>query len=225
MRSLLPAVTLFALGARVAVAQQQQQQAAVHDHRLFACQPEGLASNQSAGCQLLARPVVTRLPDGPVYWHLTSFSSPAKANTAKHEGDAVVSADGRIWLSSLGTKGDTSLGGTHVASIGPLPMPKASNYQVELYYVIMPPQKHTIVHTHNGPEAWYILEGEQCLETPAGAARGQAGQNLVGPAAGTPMRLSNNGKTRRRALFIVVHDSSNAWATPSDWKPTGSCES
>jgi quercetin dioxygenase-like cupin family protein len=219
----MAAAALLALGTRMALAQQQQ--AAPHDHREFACQPNGLASNESAGCQLLSRPVLTKLPDGPVYWRLTSFSSRAKADAAKRDGDAVVSAAGRLWLSSLGPRGDTSLGGTPVASIGPLLMPKAGNYQVELFYVIMPPQMHTQVHTHQGPEAWYILEGEQCLETPAGTARGRAGQNLVGPPGGTPMQLSNNGKTRRRALFIVVHDSSNAWVTPSDWKPTGGCKS
>jgi len=202
----------------------QQQQATTHDDHMFACTVDGLAKS-SAGCQLLAQPIVTGLPSGPVYWHLSSFKSRDAANSAKHNGDAVVSAAGRFWRSSLGARADTALGGTHVASIGPLPMPSGSTHQVELYYVIMPPHKHTVIHTHPGPEAWYIIEGEQCLETPAGAARGRAGQGLVGPAGGTPMRLTNNGATIRRALFIVVHDSSKSWTTPSDWKPTGVCQS
>ena len=202
----------------------QQQQAATHDAHLFPCTVDGLAKSNS-GCQLLAQPVVTGLPSGPVYWHLASFTSRGAANAAKRQGDAVVSAGGRYWRSSLGGRADTTLGGAHVASIGPLPMPSASAYKVDLYYVIMGPHQHTVTHTHPGPEAWYIIEGEQCLETPAGAARGRAGQGLVGPAAGTPMRLTNNGSTIRRALFIVAHDSSTAWTARSDWKPTGVCES
>jgi quercetin dioxygenase-like cupin family protein len=201
----------------------QQQQAATHDDHQFACKVDGLNSNKASGCLLLARPIVTGLPSGPVYWHLASFRSRAAADAAKHRGDAVVSADGRVWLSSLGARADTALGGAHVASIGPLPMPAGSTQQVELYYVLMPAHMHTAVHTHPGPEAWYILDGEQCLETPAGSARGRAGESLVGPGEGTPMRLTNNGSTMRRALFIVVHDSSKAWMTPSHWQPTGTC--
>jgi membrane protease YdiL (CAAX protease family)/quercetin dioxygenase-like cupin family protein len=202
----------------------QHQQAMTHDDHLFICNVDGLAKSTS-GCQLLARPIVTGLPSSPVYWHLSSFKSRDAANAAKRDGDAVVSAGGRLWRSSLGARADTALGGAHVASIGPLPMPTGSTQQVELYYVIMPPHQHTVAHTHPGPEAWYILEGEQCLETPAGSARGRAGQSLIGPAGGTPMQLTNSGSTLRRALFIVVHDSSKMWTTSSDWKPTGACKS
>jgi hypothetical protein len=31
-------------------------------------------------------------------------------------------------------------------------------------------------HTHPGPEGWYVLAGEQCLETPAGANKAVAGR-------------------------------------------------
>lgn len=117
-----------------------------------------------------------------------------------------------------------SAGEASVVSVGPLPLPEATSFQVEIYYVVMPPGMHTVVHTHPGPEAWYILEGEQCLETPLGATRARAGEGAVAPPGGTPMRLTNNRRVARRALFIVVHDPQLPWSAASDWRPTGACD-
>ena len=32
----------------------------------------------------------------------------------------------------------------------------------------MRPGDNSRVHTHPGPEGWFVLAGEQCLETPSG---------------------------------------------------------
>jgi quercetin dioxygenase-like cupin family protein len=88
----------------------------------------------------------------------------------------------------------------------------------------MPPGTYTRVHIHPGPEAWYILSGEQCLETPAGPMRAQAGESMVALPT-TPMRLTNSGSSVRRAFFIVIHDANQPWTIPTeDWKPTGACD-
>jgi quercetin dioxygenase-like cupin family protein len=193
------------------------------DHA-FACLTDGLTRNKAFGCQLLARPTLTLSGDGPFYWHLRTYATRRTANAAKRDGDAVVSADGRIWLSSIGPRTDAHRRGTHVASIGPLDIPKAAAHHVELYYVIMPAHEHTRVHTHSGPEAWYVLEGEQCLDTPDGPQRVHRGDTaLAAVRSGVPMQLTNTGSRPRRALFIVVHDTAQQWMTISDWKPTGAC--
>src|SRR5947207_15724328 len=88
----------------------QPQQATPHDHLTFACAADGLSAGKATGCKRLAQPVVTNLSDEPVYWHLTSFRRRNVAEAAKRKGDAVVAAEGRIWLSSLGAIGDTALG-------------------------------------------------------------------------------------------------------------------
>ena len=207
----------------LSVTARAQTPAPAHDHANFECKPDGLTRNRSFGCRLLAQPVIDKLPDEPVFWHLTTFPTRRAADAAKRSGDAVVTADGRVWLSSIGSRSDTSQRGKHVAAIGPLPMPKASAYRVEMYYVIMPPRQHTLVHTHPGPEAWYVLEGEQCLDTPAGVFRARRGAGSVAPPAGTAMQLTNSGTTMRRALYIVVHDTAQMWTTPSDWQPSGAC--
>ena len=53
---------------------------------------------------------------------------------------------------------------------------------------------------------------------------GRAGEGSIAPAGGTPMQLTNDGVRPRRALFIVLHDSSQAWSAPSDWRTSGRCD-
>lgn len=204
---------------------QQSSGGAQHDHRLFACVEDGLVAGNAVGCQLLARAQFARLPDRPLFWHLTTFPSLRDAEAAKGPQDLIAEAAGRVWLFGFGPRAQArTAGGEHVASVGPLPLPEARSYQVELYHVVMPPGAHTAVHTHPGPEAWYLLEGEQCLETPLGASRVRAGEGSVAPPGGTPMQLTNNGARLRRALFIVLHDPALPWGAPSDWRPTGACD-
>jgi quercetin dioxygenase-like cupin family protein len=109
-----------------------------------------------------------------------------------------------------------------VGRVGPLPIARTGPFQIQLWYVVMPPGTSTGSHLHPGPEAWYVLEGEQCLDTPSGPIRARAGQGAV-VGANVPMRLFNPGTGTRRALFIVIHDPSVAEASPSQWTPSGAC--
>jgi len=199
-----------------------------HDHRLFPCLEDGLKSNDS-GCQLLAKMQVARFPEAPLFWHLSKLRTKDAAEATKDESGFAVEAEGQFWLFSFGPKGAAPKKGELVASIGPLPLtssklPLAKSYEIVAYLVIMPPDMYTRVHIHPGPEAWYILSGEQCLETPAGVMKTGAGESMVAPPM-TPMRLTNNGSSARHALFIVIHDASQPWTIPTDeWKPTGACD-
>jgi quercetin dioxygenase-like cupin family protein len=119
--------------------------------------------------------------------------------------------------------------GRFVANVGPLQLTSdklapAKSYEIVAYRAVMPAGTDTRVHIHPGPEAWFILAGEQCLETPTGVMKGRAGEGMYAPPT-TPMRLSNNGPSIRIALFIVIHDAAQPWSIPTDdWKPTGACE-
>jgi quercetin dioxygenase-like cupin family protein len=199
-----------------------------HDHRLFPCLEDGLKSSDS-GCQLLAKMQVARFSDEPLFWHLNRFPTKEGAEAVKQQIGFAVEAEGQFWLFSFGPKGSAPKQGELVASIGPLPLtsrklPLARSYEILAYLAVMPPQMYTRVHIHPGPEAWYILSGEQCLETPAGAMKARAGESMFAPPT-TPMRLTNNGSSTRHALFIVIHDASQPWTIPTDqWKPTGACD-
>jgi hypothetical protein len=79
------------------------------------------------------------------------------------------------------------------------------------------------VHEHPGPEAWFIVTGEQCLETPDGPLPGRAGEGLV-VRGNLPMIIQATGTEIRRNFTLILHDSAKAATTRVDhWKPRGLC--
>jgi len=157
-----------------------------------------------------------------VYWHLRAFPSRKAAEAARSATGIVVEEDGRVWLSEFGPRNPAPRGGEAIAIVGPLQLPAAKSYAAVLSYAVMRPGDKSRVHTHPGPEGWYVLAGEQCLETPAGANRARAGGTMTVPS-NTPMELNVTGTTLRRAFALVIHDSAQERGTPSDWKPSGAC--
>lgn len=187
----------------------------------FACENDGLISGALFGCQLLVRSTVAAFPEGPLFWHLRRFQTLAEAERARTPQDLIATAGGQAWLFSFGGESHERAGRL-VARVGPLPLTRTGPFQIQLWYVVMPPGTSTGSHLHPGPEAWYVLEGEQCLDTPNGPIRARAGQGAV-VAGNIPMRLFNPGTGTRRALFIVIHDPSVAEASSSQWTPSGAC--
>jgi quercetin dioxygenase-like cupin family protein len=157
-----------------------------------------------------------------VYWHLRTFGSRKAADAAKSATGLVVEEDGRVWLSEFGPRNSTPRGGEAIAVVGPLQLPSAKSYSAVLSYAVMRPGDNSRVHTHPGPEGWYVLAGEQCLETPAGASRARAGGVMTVPP-NIPMELNVTGTALRRAFALVIHDSTQERGTPSAWKPSGAC--
>ena len=157
-----------------------------------------------------------------VYWHLRAFPSRKAAEAVKSATGIVVEEDGRVWLSEFGPRDPAPRGGEAIAIVGPLQLPAAGSYAAVLSYAVMRPGDNSRVHTHPGPEGWYVLAGEQCLETPAGANRARAGgTSTVG--SNIPMELNVTGTTLRRAFALVIHDAAQERGVLSKWKPSGAC--
>jgi hypothetical protein len=179
------------------------------------------------GRQLAVKPFRI-LPEGVLYLRFENFPTTNAAQRTATPTSAVVEWAGKIWLITLGQRGQRSSGGTFVAEIGPVPpVPRAASYVLDVneadFGADMKAQVARQVHTHPGPEIFYLLTGEQCLETPKGAMRARAGQGTVAPAD-TPMQLNIVGSARRDAFFVVVHDSAKPRMMLSDWHPTGACD-
>jgi quercetin dioxygenase-like cupin family protein len=174
------------------------------------------------GCFNIGTVKDLQFPQAAVYWHLRAFGSRKAAEAARSATGIVVEEDGRVWLSEFGTRDSAPRGGEAVAVVGPLPLPVAKRFSAVLSYAVMRPGDSSRVHTHPGPEGWYVLAGEQCLETPAGANRAGVGQTMTVPA-NVPMELTVTGTTLRRAFALVIHDSTQERGVPSDWKPSGKC--
>jgi quercetin dioxygenase-like cupin family protein len=174
------------------------------------------------GCFNIGMVTGLHLSQASVYWHLRAFPSKEAAEAAKSAAGIVVEEDGRAWLSEFGPRTPAPRGGEAIAVVGPLQLPAAKSYAAVLSYAVMRPGDNSRVHTHPGPEGWYVLAGEQCLETPAGANKTRAGGTMtVGP--NIPMELNVTGTALRRAFALVIHDSAQERGSPSDWKPSGAC--
>ena len=157
-----------------------------------------------------------------VYWHLRTFPTRKAADAARSATGIVVEEDGRVWLSEFGPRDAAPRGGEAVAVVGPLQLPAAKSYAAVLSYAVMRPGDSSRVHTHPGPEGWYVLAGEQCLETPSGADRAKAGGTMA-VQSNIPMELNVTGTTVRRAFALVIHDAAQDRGIPSAWKPSGAC--
>lgn len=158
------------------------------------------------GCTILAnRPLVGALTNN-TYWHIDRFESLEAALKAAGSNGVATEAHGSFWLMTVETKAEDHHGGHHVAWIGALVLPKAEKYSMRVMSSLLKPGSTTPVHTHSGPEAFYIVEGEQCLETPHGGRHLSAGQSYVVPAGGVH-RGRVIGSTARGALALILYDA------------------
>jgi quercetin dioxygenase-like cupin family protein len=190
------------------------------------CVPVSERAGRELGCFIMATQVVGQLGSRPVFWHLTSYPTRAAADTAKGSGGAVVESLGKVWLFTIAEAGWRPAGGEHVAEIGPLPVAPSVGYTAQYMEAIFRPGMKSTVHRHSGPEAWYTLTGETCLETPEGTMVGRAGGQHVIVPGGPPMELTATGTELRRALVLILHDSAKAASSPApDWTPKGLCKS
>jgi quercetin dioxygenase-like cupin family protein len=212
---------VLVLSARTASVAQAQDSALRH---VECKRPAPREKPAAIGCTILAQRTVQELPRGPLFWYLVTFPNRAAAVAAAGPTSVVAAAEGRNWVFTIAPDDGGPWRGELVAQVGPLELPLMKAYTIEVAVAVMPPGSRSRVHTHAGPEAWYMLAGEQCLETPSGARRAGAGQGMT-QAGYTPMQLVATGNVVRHALVVVVHDAEQGWGSPSDWKPSGRCTS
>jgi quercetin dioxygenase-like cupin family protein len=131
--------------------------------------------------------------------------------------------DHAIWLLSVGPHGLSRKGVMRVAEVGPLPLPPATSYEILFAYVGVPAGARSAVHVQSGPEAWYVLSGSQCVETPTTVQHIAEGQTGFVPAD-TPLYLVATGTGLRRAFFVIIHDAARPFYTEiNTWRPRGLC--
>jgi quercetin dioxygenase-like cupin family protein len=189
------------------------------------CVPATREPPDSIGCFILATPTVGRINPSDAYWHLSRFADQKAAQSAAGEQSAVVDAFGQIWLLTIAPQSWRPTAGTHVQAIGPLPVKSGVSYVAQYMKAVLRPGMKSIVHRHSGPEAWYTVAGETCLETSDTVMVGRAGGEPVIVPGGPPMELTATGTEVRKALVLILHDASQAPSTPAtDWKPRHRCK-
>jgi len=189
------------------------------------CKPVGGRTTE-VGCWILVDQPVGRIEQGQVSWHLDVYPTRAEGEKAKGPRGTVIESLGKVWLLTIEKAGwRPTLAGERIAEIGPLPVHAGKQYSALFMEVLFNPGMTSAIHTHAGPEAWYNLAGETCLETPAGKLVGRAGGPPVIVPGGPPMLLTTTGTEQRRGLTLILHDSSKPPTTViHDWTPKGLCK-
>lgn len=188
-----------------------------------ACEASASANTGKMGCYF-DEAVELGTSAGSAFWHVDEFPDATSAVQALASGSAVVRAYGRIFLQTVNDDaGWRPAGGRHLATVGPMPTPKGSPVTARFMQAMTQPGANTRPHRHDGPEAFYLLSGAICMETPEGGQTTGPGETYW-VRGGVPMQLTSAGKEVRRSLFVVLHSSSQPWMTMApDWTPTGAC--
>ena len=201
------------------------------------------------GLFLTAEAQLGRLPAQPLYWHIYEYTSRAAAEAVRGERGTAAEVFGRHWLYAIAEEEWRPGAGERVALIGPLQIASDTPYTARYMQALFPwagpqPYGDGSGHRHPGPEAWYVVSGAQCLETPNGLIVASAGGGAMVPD-GWPMAISSVGGETRRALVLILHRSSEPYsmavdgtsrvpgtavsdhrshgAPHSGWKPLGLC--
>ena len=179
---------------------------------------------RAIGCWILANQPVGHFAESPIFWHLDVYPSRESAVAAKGDRGTVVEAFDKVWLLTIEDMNWRPSGGERVAQIGPLPISPGA-YSAQYMEAVFTPGMTSATHTHAGPEAWYTVAGEMCLETPDGMQIGRAGGPPVIVPGGPPMHLTATGTELRRALVLILHESSKPSTTLAHhWTPKGLCK-
>ena len=178
------------------------------------------------GCWILADQPMGRIEQTQVFWYLDTYATRPEAEKAKGPRGTVIESLGKVWLLTIEKAGwRPAIKGEHVAEIGPLPVIAGTEYSALFMEAITNPGATSAIHIHSGPEAWYTMAGETCLETPNGKMVGHAGGPPVIVPGGPPMLLTSTGTEQRRGLTLILHDSSKAPTTViHHWTPKGLCK-
>jgi len=154
---------------------------------------------------------VASLPAGPLYWRVETFPTAAEARAAEGPTGLAMEAEGKGWLFTLMSKDEETADaprGTRLTEIGPVSLPEAPEYLLQIAEQTRAPGNVGATHSHPGVESWYIVAGEQALRLPTGVVRAGAGEGLVGPAANVPLQILNVGGGERRAFNLFALDAS-----------------
>jgi quercetin dioxygenase-like cupin family protein len=187
------------------------------------CEAPSAMNHGREGCYLDAVVDIGRLPP-QVHWHIDEFPDADEARRSRTRASVIVTAYGRTFLQTVnGNPAWRARGGSRIARVGPLPAPQGTAISVRFMQAMTAPGVTTRPHRHPGPEAFHVLDGAICLETPTGAQTVAAGGSLWAAGA-TPMQLTSAGDGIRRSLLIVIHPSQQPWMTQApDWQPRDSC--
>ncbi len=159
------------------------------------------------GCSIIENKPLPGNLKQPLFWHIDRFETGERVRAAVVPASIAFEAHGAWWRMSIESQTESHHGGQHVTEVKLLPLPEAHKYSMVVISAYIPSGWTSRVHLHSGVEAFYVVDGEQCLETADRAFKMQKGETLVVPT-GVTMRLVATGSKPRRAFAAIVYDAS-----------------
>lgn len=159
------------------------------------------------GCSIVETKALPANLKEPVFWHIDRFQTGERARAAVNTTSIAFEAHGAWWLTSVESESNDHRGGEHVAQVKLSPLPEAAKYSMLVISAYLPSGTTSRVHLHSGVEAFFTIDGDQCLETAERAFKMRKGDTLVVPT-GVTMRLVATGPKPRRAFAVIVYDAS-----------------
>lgn len=175
------------------------------------------------GCYLTGE-ITLENPPARVYWNVYSFTdaSAAAAAASSHPWSVTTQSHGRHWALVIAPTKVQLSGGKHTATVGPMTLVAGRTIRARFLESYFPPGMQTSVHSHPGPEGFYVIDGVQCMETPAGRQRLGAGGSLIVPARQTHFQAAPTG---RRNIAVVFYPPGEPWMRMEQgWVPSGYCD-
>lgn len=192
--------------------------ATVHGQLEPSCEKNSPERRGEIGCSLVEN---KPLPEGlkePLFWHIDQFDSGEEARAQISPVSVAFEAHGRWWLMTIEPKVSDHHGGRHAKQMKLPALPPAKRYSMLVMSAYIPAGLTSRIHTHSGVEGFYVVDGQQCLETPTRIYKMPKGGSLVIPT-GVTMRLVATGTRPRRALAAIVYDSSQPPTTRMEMEP------
>jgi quercetin dioxygenase-like cupin family protein len=170
------------------------------------------------GCSLVENKPLPEALKEPLFWHIDRFSSGDQARAKIDPTSVAFEAHGSWWLMTIEQTTNDHHGGRHVKQVKLPALPPAKRYSMLVMSAYIPAGLTSRIHSHSRVEGFYVVDGQQCLETPTRIYKMSKGGSLVIPASVT-MRLVATGTIPRRALAVIVYDSSQPPTTRMEMEP------
>jgi len=84
------------------------------------------------GCSIIEKKALPVGLKEPAFWHIDRFDSPERAHAAVGPASVAFEAAGTPWLMTIESQTSDHHGGQHVAQVGPLPLPQAPQYAIQV---------------------------------------------------------------------------------------------
>lgn len=159
----------------------------------------------------MAEKSVAELPEGELYWHVETFGSIDDAQAAAGDFSLSGEFEDQAWLFTLADRKAPGMGGTPVVSIGPVPRFDAPEFLLRINSGTAPVGARTSIHSHPGPEAFFILTGQVTQNTPYGMHVLNAGGTMPG-VPDQAMQVVSTGDEELRELIMFVVDPTRPFA-------------